>query len=130
MHIERVSSAYRLAFIIGFVYFLWKIGPTVAPHVRTYFDVVTNNARRSRTTASGHEGKLSATKVEAILQGNHFQPDAQLHCEATDPKWDYVCTYLTVQYRTKVQFGVTVDETRLLQISRLVPVGTAIPQPQ
>jgi hypothetical protein len=130
MHIERVNSAYRLGFLIAFLYLLWKIGPTLAPHVRTYFDVVATNAHRSRTTAVEPEGKLSPRQVESILQANQFQPNAQLRCEAADPKWDYVCTYLTVQYRTKVQFGVTVDATRLLRISRVVPIGTDLPPPQ
>jgi hypothetical protein len=127
VHIERVHSAYRLAFILALVYALWLIWPTVGPHVRAYFEVVATNARRPDTPAT-EAGKLSAAKVEAILAPNFA--NAQLRCRPAERNWDYVCTYLTPQLRTKMQFGVTVDAATLLQISRAVPEGTSLPSPK
>ena len=129
MHIERVNSAYRLAFIIAFVYALWTFAPVVGPHIRTYFDVVAANSRRS---VAVQPGKVSARFVEATLQPNGFQPGSQLRCVPVDRKWDYVCSYMPAprQSRTILQFGVTVDLTRVLQVSRAVPLGSEIPPPK
>lgn len=129
VHIERVNSAYRLAFILAFIYALWRFGPVVGPHVRTYFEVVAANSRRS---VAVQPGKVSARYVEATLQPNGFQPDSQLRCVAADQSWDYVCTYMPAprQSRTTLQFGVTVDMTHVLQVSRAVPLGSEIPPPK
>ena len=132
MHIERVNSAYRLAFIIAFLYALWTFAPIVGPHIRTYFDVVVANSRRPQPTVTVREDKVSARYVESTLQANQFQPDAQLRCAPEDGKWDYLCTYMPAprQSRTSLHFGVTVDATRVLQVSPAVPTGTELPPPR
>jgi hypothetical protein len=129
MHIERVNSAYRLAFIIAFVYAVWTFAPVVGPHVRTYFEVVAANSRRS---VAVQPGKVSARFVEATLEPNGFQPGSQLRCVLADRNWDYVCSYMPAprQSRTTLQFGVTVDATQVLQVSRAVPLGSEIPPPK
>jgi hypothetical protein len=131
MHIERVNSAYRLGFLIAFIFVLWRFAPIVGPHVRTYFEVVGANARRSHTASAAKPGKVSARFVEATLQPN-FQLGSQLVCVPADRNWDYVCSYMLAprRSRTTLQFGVTVDATSVLQISRAVPSGTEVPLPK
>ena len=133
MHIERVHSAYQLGLLIALVYAFWKIGPIVAPHVQTYFQVVAGNARRSHTPVAVPELKLSAAQTETtLLQTNHFSPKSQLHCEPADRNWNYVCSYLPTptQSQTKLQFGVAVNATRWVKVSRVVPIGTVVPRPE
>jgi hypothetical protein len=133
VHIERYHSAYQLAFLIALLYAFWKIGPIVAPHVQTYFQVVTANARRSHTPVAVPELKLSAVQTETtLLQTNHFSPKSQLHCQPADRNWDYVCSYLPTptQSQTKLQFGVAVNATRWVKVSRVVPIGTVVPRPE
>ena len=134
MHIERVNSAYRLGIAIALVYALWTIFPVVFPHVRTYFNVVAQNARQSQVSPPTRiDGKLSAAKLEAALeQAKPFGPNPEFHCVPAARDWDYVCSYTatTPQARKRLQFGVAVDATRWLKVSSIVPIGAVVPPPQ
>ena len=110
-----------------------SVVPIVAPHVGTYFEVVASDARRSRDPVAAPELKLSAAQTEtALLQTNHFSPKSRLHCERAARNWDYVCSYLPTptQSQTTLQFGVAVNATRWVSVSRVVPVGTVVPPPE
>ena len=77
--------------------------------------------------------KLSAANLEsALLRAHQFRPDSQLHCESGSQGWDYVCNYMPTptQSPTRLQFGVTVDAMRWLQLSPMRPAGTNLPPPE
>ena len=124
---ERFNSAYRVALTIGLLFALW----TLIPHLRAYADLVTQSARDSRKiTAQLH--KLSAADLQVeYLRARIVSPNAGLQCTRAERDWDYVCSYMPTpfQSKTRLEFGVTVDETRVLKTSRAVPAGTVLPPP-
>jgi hypothetical protein len=124
---ERFHSAYRLGLTIAILYVL-------VPNAIRYANLVVSNARRSQTlNAQSH--KLSSADLEAALRGaKQFGPNSQLDCnhEPAAPDWDYVCSYMPtpLQSPTRLQFGVNVDATRWVKVSRVMPMGTILPRPQ
>jgi len=73
--------------------------------------------------------KLSAADLQtAYLQARVVTPEADLRCTRD---WDYVCSYMPtpLKSKTRLEFGVMVDETHVLQTSRPVPEGTILPFP-
>jgi hypothetical protein len=134
VHIERVSSAYRLGIAIALAYALWTLGPTFWPGVVAYKDVVVGSARASRTAASaGERGKLSPANLETLLlQSKQFPPGSQPQCEPAPRDWDYVCSYIPQPGASapRLQFGVNVDAMRWVKVSAMVPTGAAVPAPQ
>ena len=124
---QGFHSAYRAVLTIVLLFVLWML----IPHVRAYADLVMQNTRESRKiTAQLH--KLSAADLEtAYLQARIVSPKAGLRCTRAERDWDYVCSYMPtpLQSKTRLEFGVIVDETRVLKTSRPVPDGTTLPPP-
>jgi len=128
MDIERYNSAYRLGIGIALAYVIWLLIPVV----RNYADVVATTSRQS-AQLNAERPKLSAAGLESELgQHTQFGQDSGIHCEPANRDWDYVCSYLPTpkQSPTRLQFGVTVDEKRWVDVSRVVPVGTIVPPPE
>ena len=138
MDVERFNSAYRLALGITLLYVLWMLVPTVL----SYTDLVVSTARRSqavnppqhRSQAANpaQHRKLSAVNLESALrQSPQFGPNSQLRCGPAGRDWDYVCSYMPtpLQSSTRLQFGVNVDATHWVKVSRVVPMGTILPPP-
>lgn len=121
------NSAYRTGLTLVLLLVLWML----IPHVRAYVDLVMQNTRESRKiTAQLH--KLSATDLQtAYLQARIVSPRAGLRCTRAERDWDYVCSYMPtpLQSQTRVEFGVIVDDARVLKTSRAVPEGTILPPP-
>ena len=89
--------------------------------------------RTSQSVSIAQGPKLSANGLEIALQREpQFRPESQLHCKKATPGWDYTCSYMPTPLlsATRVQFGVKVDATRWIELSRVVPAGTIIPRPQ
>ena len=125
---DRFNSAYRAILTIVLLFVLW----TLIPHVRAYADMLMQQARTSRKIAAQLH-KLHAADLEAeYVRARIVSPNAGLRCTPAEHDWDYVCTYMPTprQSKTRLQFGVIVDETRVLQTSRRVPEGTVLPPPQ
>jgi hypothetical protein len=128
MHIERVNSAYRLGLGIALLYLLW----TLAPNLQSYANLVVRGAHQSQSVKA-QRNKLSAVNLESALrQSKQFGSNSQLHCEPAAQDWDYVCSYMPtpLQSTTRLQFGVSVDATRWVKVSGVVPMGTILPSPQ
>ena len=128
MDAERFHSAYRFALGIVLVYVVWLL----IPEVRSYASLVVSTASYSRAAAA-HRIKLSAVNLESALRREpQFGANSEINCEPAARDWDYVCTYLPtpLQSRTRLQFGVRVDATRLVKVSRVVPIGTILPSPE
>ena len=126
MHIERLNSACRVGLAIALVYALWTLGRNVL----IYADLV---RRGAQPPAAARGPKVSADKLESMLiEAKQFAPDSQLDCQPADKHWDYVCTYLPTprQSRERLQFGISVDAARWVEVSRIVPMGTIIPAPR
>jgi|SRR5579872_348103 len=125
---ERFNSAYRVALTVALLVALWML----IPHVRAYADLVMQQARESRKITA-QLGKLSAADLQAgYLQARIVSPNAGLRCTRAEHDWDYVCSYMPtpLQSKTRLEFGVIVDETRVQQTSRPVPEGTVLPPPR
>jgi hypothetical protein len=124
---ERFNSAYRAGLTIALLFVLWML----IPHVRAYADLVMQTTRESRKiTWQLH--KLSPADLQtAYLQARIVSPNAGLRCTRAERDWDYVCSYMPtpLQSKARLEFGVIVDETRVLQTSRPVPEGTVLPRP-
>jgi hypothetical protein len=125
---ERFSSAYRVALTIVLVYLLWAL----IPNVRAYADLVIRPTRGSRATMA-KQRKLSQADLEAaLIRVQQVAPNAGLRCTRADRDWDYVCSYMPtpLQSKTRLEFGVIVDEKRWVNVSRIVPAGTMLPPPR
>jgi len=126
---ERQYSAYRIGLGIALVYLVFVY---LIPAVLNYSALVTRTTRDShRLIAQQH--RLSAADLESMLrQQRQFAGPSQLQCTPAVREWDYVCIYLPtpLQSQTRLQFGVAVDSTRWVQVSRVVPIGTSIPPRQ
>jgi hypothetical protein len=125
MDVLRFNSAYRMGLALALVYALWTLGP----HVMSYADLV----RGGPPSKAAKGRKVSADKLESMLiEAKQFAPDSQLDCQPADKHWDYVCTYLPTprHSRDRLQFGISVDAARWIEVSRIVPMGTIIPAPQ
>lgn len=124
---EGFNWAHRAGLTIVLLFVLWML----IPRVRAYADLVMQSTRESRKiTAQLH--KLSAADLQtAYLQARIFSPNAGLRCTRAERDWDYVCSYMPTPLRskTRLEFGVIVDETRVLKTSRRVPEGTVLPPP-
>jgi type VI protein secretion system component VasK len=124
---ERFNSAHRAGLTIALLFALWML----IPHVRAYAHLVMQTTRDShKITAQLH--KLKAADLQtAYLQARVVSPKAGLRCTQAERDWDYVCSYMPTPLRskTRLSFGVIVDETRVLQTSRPVPEGTSLPPP-
>ena len=125
---KRFNSAYRLGLAIAIFYVL-------VPSALRYANLVVSTARRSQTVTAAQPHKLSAPNLESALrEAKQFGPNSQLHCdsEPAAPYWDYVCSYMPtpLQSPTRLQFGVNVDATRWVKVSRVMPMGTVLPRPQ
>jgi hypothetical protein len=124
---EGFISAYRVALGIVLLFVMWML----VPQVRGYADLVMRTTRESqKITAQLH--KLRAADLQkAYLQANIVSPRAELQCTRAERDWDYVCSYMPtpLQSTTRLQFGVIVDETRVLKTSPSVREGTPLPPP-
>lgn len=119
------DSAYRIAMVIVLIYILWAL----VPHLRAYSDLVMRTGDESRVTAAR---KMSAADLEAhLVDARIVSQNAELRCTRAPRDWDYVCSYMPtpLQSKTRVEFGVIVDEKRWLNTSRTVPAGTTLPPP-
>ena len=125
---ERFNSAYKAILTIALLYVFWVL----IPHVQAFADLLTQQTRESRKiTAQLH--KLHAADLQAeYIRARIFSPNAGLRCTPSEHDWDYVCSYMPtpLKSKTRLEFGVIVDETHVLQTSRRVPEGTALPSPQ
>jgi hypothetical protein len=77
--------------------------------------------------------KLSPAALESLLiRAKQFAPNSGLRCNPAARDWDYVCSYMPtpLQSKTRLEFGVTVDEKRWLNVSRVVPAGSILPPPR
>ena len=127
MDAGRFNSAYRFGLGIALVCVLCAL----VPNVLSYIQLVVDTTRDSRKAAAQHQ-KLSAANLEsAMVQLKQFGPNSQLHCEPAGGGWDYVCSYMPtpLQSQTRLQFGIAVDATRWVKVSRVVPMGTVVPPP-
>ena len=125
---ERFYSAYRLALKIVLVCLLLAL----IPQVGAYADLVLRIARGSRSIAA-RQRKMSAADLESSLaRATRLAPTADLRCKPADRDWDYVCSYMPtpLQAKTRLEFGVTVDEKRWIDASSMVPAGTTVPPPR
>lgn len=125
---EEFLSAYRVGLTIALVVVLLAL----IPHVRAYAGLVMRTTREShRSTALLN--KLSASNLQdEYLRARVVTPNAGLRCRRAERDWDYVCSYMPTPFKSKArqQFGVIVDDTRVLKTSRPVPEGTPLPLPQ
>ena len=122
MNDQTFKSAYRTALVIALVYALVTLGPRVSSYAKRII---------GRGRSSPHHKKLSARELEVLFgQANRWGPDAQLRCE-TARDWDYVCSYLPTALPSprRLHFGVKVDSTRWVDLSRSVPIDTPVPPP-
>lgn len=121
-------SAYRAVLTIALIAVLLMM----VPYVRAYAALVIHTTQDSRKiTAQLH--KLSAADLQAeYLRARIVTPNAGLRCARAERDWDYVCSYMPTPFKskTRLEFGVIVDETRVLKTSRTVPEGTTLPSPQ
>lgn len=153
MDIERFNSAYRLAIGLVLLYVLWMLVPAVLGYV----NLVVSTRRHSQTVTAAQQTEWGAADVESALRqatqkvdaarrlqlsavslesalrhAKQFGPNSQLRCVRAGRDWDYVCSYMPtpLQSATVLQFGVNVDATRWVKVSRVVPMGTTLPAPQ
>ena len=125
---ERFNSAYRAIVTIVLLYVCW----TLIPHVQAFADLLTQQTRESRRITAQLR-KLHAADLQAeYLRARIVSPNAGLRCTPAEHDWDYVCSYMPtpLQSKARLEFGVIVDETHVLQTSRRVPEGTPLPSPQ
>lgn len=125
---ERFRSAYRAVLTIVLLFVLLML----IPHVRAYADMLMQQTRESRRITAQLR-KLSAADLQSeYLRARIVSPNAGLRCTRAEHDWDYVCSYMPtpLQSKTRLEFGVIVDETRVLQTSRPVPEGTGLPSPK
>ena len=122
-------SAYRIGLTIAL---LCALGLLV-PRVLAYADLVARTTKESRRiTAPPQPHKLTAIDLQTgYLKARMVSPQSGLRCTRAERDWDYVCSYMPtpLQSKTRLAFGVMVDETRVLQTSRAVPEGTMLPAP-
>jgi len=122
---EQFRSAYRLALTIVLVCVLLAL----IPQVRSFAGLVIQPSRHSRSVAA-RQHKMSAADFESsFARANRLAPNADLRCKPADRDWDYVCGYMPtpLQSKTRLEFGVTVDGKRWVDVSSIVPAGTIIP---
>jgi hypothetical protein len=123
MNAGRFKVAYRLGLALALACGLWFL----IPRVMSY------SAQRNKLSAADLGTKLSAADlVSQLKQHKQFARRSQLHCERAVRDWDYVCSYMPtpLHSKTRLQFGIEVDSTRWVQVSRAVPMGTIVPSPQ
>jgi hypothetical protein len=123
-------------FAVGFVLIcvLWSL----AGNLVGFTTLVVNGARTSRAVVEAQKTTLSPHELELqLLDRNVFglvrKPRADLRCEPRTGAWTFVCSVLPTPTTSseRVQFGVVVDHHRTIyEISRLTPVGTALPSPE
>ena len=123
-------SAYRVGVTIALVGVLLLL----VPQVRAYTNLLTRATKESRRMAAPPQRppphKLTSTDVETgYLNARMVSPQSALRCTAAVRDWDYVCSYMPPKSKTRVAFGVLVDETRVLQTSPAVSDGTNLPAP-
>jgi len=128
MDVTRIHSAYRTALSIAPIYVLWMI----VPHAIRYTSLVAGGARRSQAEAAPLQKMSAANLASALREANRLGEDAQLRCEPAGRDWDYICSYIptALQSKTRLHFGVNVDAKHWINVSSVVPVGTAIPPPR
>jgi hypothetical protein len=127
---EGFLSAYRIGLIVALICVLVMM----IPYVRAYSNLVTRTTKESRriTAPPPPPHKLTATDLQAgYLKARMVSPQSALRCTTAVRDWDYVCSYMPtpLQSKTRVAFGVMVDETTVLQTSPAVPDGTMLPAP-
>ena len=121
-------SAYRIGLIVALVCVL----VIMIPYVRAYSNLVIRTTKESRriTAPPPPAHKLTATDLQAgYLKAGMVSPQSALRCTTAVRDWDYVCSYMPPQSKTRVAFGVMVDQTRVLQTSPAVSDGTKLPAP-
>ena len=80
---------------------------------------------------SPHE--LELQMLDRNVFGLVRKPRTDLRCERRTGAWTFVCSFLPTPTTSsaRVQFGVVVDhDGAIYEISRLIPVGTALPTPE
>jgi hypothetical protein len=128
------SSLYRLVSRIALVYLLILLGPALLPYIPGYAHLAVQNARPSPVvSAPSHPQKLSAAALESnFVRVNRLPPNARFRCKPANRDWDYVCSYAPAQPTSpaRLEFGVIVDEQRVLRVSRMLPAGRPLPSPE
>ena len=127
-------AAKRFALGCVLAWVLWSLAGSLVG----FTNVVVNSSRESSAIIAAQNKKLSPPELETQLKKmnafglvGHARTD--LHCETRTGAWDFVCNFLPTPTSSavRVQFGVTVDRNlSIFEISRLCPVGTALPAPE
>jgi len=136
MRRKRLKTVYRALIGGALVYVLWMLVPeaqkfagliTIVPRSET-----ANAASVPRTPSAARRDKLNATDLESsLLASKQFTAASQVHCEPARQVWDYVCSFMGAprESTTRLQFGVSVDATRWVKVSGIVPMGAKLPPP-
>lgn len=128
------SSLYQLAARIILVGLLLVLSPVFIPYIPAYVHLVMQNARQSRAAvAPKPPQKLGAGALESnFVRINHLPPNAGFHCTPAVRDWDYVCTYAPSPSKSlaRLEFGVIVDDKRVLKVSPMLSAGKPLPSPQ
>jgi len=131
--IEGFQAAKRFALGFALICILWSL----AGNLVGFTNLVVDGTRQSHAIVDA-EKTLSPHELELqLLDRNAFglvrKPRADLRCEPRTGAWTFVCSFLPTPATSsvRVQFGVVVDRKRtIFEISRLTPVGTALPSPE
>jgi hypothetical protein len=131
--IDGFQAAKRFALGFALICILW----TLAGNLVGFTNLVVDGTRQSHAIADAQK-TLSPHELELqLLDRNAFglvrKPRADLRCEPRTGAWTFVCGFLPTPATSsvRVQFGVVVDQKRtIFEISRLTPVGTALPSPE
>ena len=125
---DTYASAKRLALGFVLVWVLWL----VANEMIGFTSLVLGASRQARAHMQPQTKKLSATELESLWTSAHANSAyTGLRCGPAPANWDYVCAYIrkSATGSTAMQFGVNVDATRWVRVSRHVPLGIPIPPP-
>ena len=89
-----------------------------------------------RTTRQRAGQKLTTSAlVGRLRQVNAFglvaNPQRRLHCSENRGDWDYTCWFHPdpIKPTTWVQFGVLVDDARVVEVSGMYPPAVSLPKP-
>jgi hypothetical protein len=95
-----------------------------------------HRAEPRKSTKQPARQKLTASAlVNRLRQVNAFglvaNPERRLHCSENRGDWDYACLFHPdpITNATWVQFGVLVDDAHVIEMSKMYPSDTPLPQP-
>ena len=91
--------------------------------------------QRTMTRQRAGQKLTTAALVGRLRQVNAFglvaNPERRLHCSENRGDWDYTCWFHPdpIKQTTWVQFGVLVDDARIIEVSGRYPPGVSLPRP-